>query len=67
MDNDLLNFGSEAAGGTPDADSILAQPPLQGESPLGQEESSSVGGGQATESTCNTCSVSISATISDTA
>jgi hypothetical protein len=37
MDNDSMNFGSETAGGTPDADSILAQPPLQGESPSGQD------------------------------
>jgi SWI/SNF related-matrix-associated actin-dependent regulator of chromatin subfamily C len=37
MEDDSLNFGSDAAGGTPDANSILAQPPLQGESPSGQE------------------------------
>lgn len=46
-----MNFGSDAAGATPDADSILAQPPLQGESPLeGQGE------GQAAESMCHGCS-----------
>ena len=43
-----MNFGSEAAGGTPDADSILAQPPLPGESPSGQDGQ---GGGQTAEST----------------
>lgn len=48
MDSDSINFGVDAAGGTPDADSILAQPPLQGESP--QEESSGQGEGQAAES-----------------
>lgn len=32
MDNDSMSFGGDGAGGTPDADSILAQPPLQ-ESP----------------------------------
>ena len=37
MDDEPLNFGADAAGGTPDADSILAQPPLQEESP-GKEE-----------------------------
>jgi hypothetical protein len=47
MDSDSLNFGSEAAGGTPDADSILAQPPLQEESPSKEETS---GEGQAAES-----------------
>ena len=42
-----MNFGSDAAGGTPDADSILAQPPLQEESPAKEETS---GEGQAAES-----------------
>jgi SWI/SNF related-matrix-associated actin-dependent regulator of chromatin subfamily C len=32
MDDDSLNFGSDAAGATPNSNSILAQPPLQGES-----------------------------------
>ena len=35
-----MNFGADAAGGTPDADSILAQPPLQEESPAKEETSS---------------------------
>jgi SWI/SNF related-matrix-associated actin-dependent regulator of chromatin subfamily C len=48
MEEDSLNFGSDAAGGTPDANSILAQPPLQGDSPSEQEGQ---GEGQATEST----------------
>jgi hypothetical protein len=40
MDDDSVNFGSDAAGATPGSNSILAQPPLQGEnaSPSGQEE-----------------------------
>ena len=33
MEDDSLNFGSDAAGATPGSNSILAQPPLQGESP----------------------------------
>jgi SWI/SNF related-matrix-associated actin-dependent regulator of chromatin subfamily C len=39
MDDDSVNFGSDAAGATPGSNSILAQPPLQGEnaSPSGQE------------------------------
>ncbi|KAG0649266.1 SWI SNF and RSC complexes subunit ssr2 [Hyphodiscus hymeniophilus] len=39
MDDDSMNFGGDAAGGTPDADSILAQPPLQEESPSKEESS----------------------------
>ena len=39
MDDDSLNFGSDTAGATPGSNSILAQPPLQGESPSAQEES----------------------------
>ncbi|KAF8857938.1 SWIRM-domain-containing protein [Acephala macrosclerotiorum] len=31
MDDDSLNFGSDGAGATPGSNSILAQPPLQGE------------------------------------
>ncbi|KAE8444487.1 hypothetical protein EG329_000471 [Mollisiaceae sp. DMI_Dod_QoI] len=31
MDDDSLNFGSDTAGATPGSNSILAQPPLQGE------------------------------------
>lgn len=31
MDDESLNFGSDAAGATPGNNSILAQPPLQGE------------------------------------
>ncbi len=31
MDDDSLNFGSDAAGMTPGSNSILAQPPLPGE------------------------------------
>ena len=46
MDDDSLNFGSDAAGGTPG--SILAQPPLQGDSPSGQEDSG-LGEGQTAE------------------
>ncbi|CAG8973351.1 hypothetical protein HYALB_00000114 [Hymenoscyphus albidus] len=42
MEEDSLNFGSDAAGATPGSNSILAQPPLQGET-----ASPSVGGGQA--------------------
>lgn len=48
MDADSLSFGADGAGGTPDADSILAQPPLQ-ESPSAQEESTAQGEGQAAE------------------
>ncbi|TAQ91006.1 hypothetical protein B7494_g591 [Chlorociboria aeruginascens] len=33
MDDDSLNFGSPAASATPGSNSILAQPPLQGDSP----------------------------------
>ena len=52
MEEDSLNFGSDAAGGTPDANSILAQPPLQGESPQeGQGE------GPAAEGMCHVCSL----------
>ena len=42
MDDDSLNFGSDAAGATPGSNSILAQPPLQREtaSPSGREGSS---------------------------
>jgi SWI/SNF related-matrix-associated actin-dependent regulator of chromatin subfamily C len=46
MDDDSLNFGSDAAGVTPGSNSILAQPPLQGEdSPLTQEGTSAQGAG----------------------
>lgn len=31
MDDDSVNFGSDTAGATPGSNSILAQPPLQGE------------------------------------
>lgn len=31
MEDDSLNFGSDAAGATPGSNAILAQPPLQGE------------------------------------
>lgn len=31
MEDDSLNFGSDAAGATPGSNDILAQPPLQGE------------------------------------
>jgi hypothetical protein len=31
MDDDSLNFGSDGAGMTPGSNSILAQPPLEGE------------------------------------
>jgi hypothetical protein len=37
MDDDSLNFGSDAAGATPG--SILAQPPLQGEGTPGEGSS----------------------------
>jgi SWI/SNF related-matrix-associated actin-dependent regulator of chromatin subfamily C len=48
MDDDSLNFGSDAAGATPGSNSILAQPPLQGEdgSPLTQEGASGQEGGE---------------------
>lgn len=42
MDEGSLNYGSDAAGGTPDANSILAQPPLQ----------DSPGQGEGAESMC---------------
>lgn len=49
MDDDSMNFGSDAAGATPGSNSILAQPPLQEEaSPSGQEGAH--GGAQAVES-----------------
>lgn len=38
METDSLNFGSDAAGGTPDSNSILAQPPLQAEEPAPGEQ-----------------------------
>jgi hypothetical protein len=39
MDDDSVTFGSDAAGATPGSNSILAQPPLQGENASpGQEE-----------------------------
>jgi SWI/SNF related-matrix-associated actin-dependent regulator of chromatin subfamily C len=46
MDDDSLTFGSDAAGATPGSNSILAQPPLQGEdgSPSAQEEAGHGGG-----------------------
>jgi SWI/SNF related-matrix-associated actin-dependent regulator of chromatin subfamily C len=44
MDDDSLTFGSDAAGATPGSNSILAQPPLQGESPA-QEGSGEVAEG----------------------
>jgi hypothetical protein len=47
MDDDSLIFGSDAAGGTPG--SILAHPPLQEDSPSGQEGSSVLGDGQTAE------------------
>jgi SWI/SNF related-matrix-associated actin-dependent regulator of chromatin subfamily C len=52
MDDDSLNFGSDAAGATPGSNSILAQPPLQGEddSPSAQEGISAQGEGQGDES-----------------
>jgi SWI/SNF related-matrix-associated actin-dependent regulator of chromatin subfamily C len=48
MDDDSLNFGSDAAGATPGSNSILAQPPLQGDdgSPLTQEGTSAQGSGE---------------------
>ncbi|EHL02942.1 putative SWI/SNF complex subunit SMARCC2 [Glarea lozoyensis 74030] len=46
MDDDSLNFGSDAAGATPGSNPILAQPPLQRDSasPSGREGSSGQGG-----------------------
>jgi SWI/SNF related-matrix-associated actin-dependent regulator of chromatin subfamily C len=41
MDDDSVNFGSDAAGATPG--SILAQPPLQGEGTPGQDGGSGQG------------------------
>lgn len=39
MEDDSMNFGSDAAGATPGSNSILAQPPLAQEtSPPGQQE-----------------------------
>ena len=52
MDDESLNFGSDAAGATPGSNSILAQPPLQPEPVVG-EEGSSAQGGQATECMLN--------------
>jgi SWI/SNF related-matrix-associated actin-dependent regulator of chromatin subfamily C len=47
MDDDSMNFGSDGAGATPGSNSILAQPPLQGEStPSGPQSSSGQGEGQ---------------------
>ncbi|KAH8597236.1 SWI/SNF complex-like protein [Bisporella sp. PMI_857] len=48
MEDDSINFGSDGAGATPGSNSILAQPPLQGEdSPSaqgeGQESANTVG------------------------
>jgi hypothetical protein len=45
MDDDSLNFGSDAAGATPGSNSILAQPPLQRDtaSPTVREGSSGQG------------------------
>jgi hypothetical protein len=45
-----MSFGGDGTGGTPDADSILAQPPLQ-ESPSAQQDSAQEEG-QAAESMC---------------
>jgi SWI/SNF related-matrix-associated actin-dependent regulator of chromatin subfamily C len=53
MDDDSLNFGSDAAGATPGSNSILAQPPLQGDTASPSVgEGSSGQGGAATECTC---------------
>jgi hypothetical protein len=38
MDDDSLNFGSPATAATPNSNSILAQPPLQGEDEHGTEQ-----------------------------
>ncbi|TVY21698.1 SWI/SNF and RSC complexes subunit ssr2 [Lachnellula arida] len=46
MDDESLNFGSDAAGATPGSNSILAQPPLPAETGSGEEGSS---GGQVPE------------------
>jgi SWI/SNF related-matrix-associated actin-dependent regulator of chromatin subfamily C len=39
MDDDSINFGSPAAAATPNSNSILAQPPLQGDSSAAQDGS----------------------------
>jgi SWI/SNF related-matrix-associated actin-dependent regulator of chromatin subfamily C len=44
MEEDSMNFGSDAAGATPGSNSILAQPPLPDESsPSGQQSGSNQG------------------------
>jgi len=51
MDDDSLNFGSDAAGATPGSNSILAQPPLHEEtSPSGLDGDSVQTGRPAVES-----------------
>jgi len=40
MDDDSLNFGSDAAGATPGSNSILAQPPLPEETSSGLDGAS---------------------------
>jgi len=44
MDDESLNFGSDAAGATPGSNSILAQPPLPAETASGEEGTSAQGG-----------------------
>jgi SWI/SNF related-matrix-associated actin-dependent regulator of chromatin subfamily C len=44
MDEDSLNFGSPSAAATPNSNSILAQPPLQGDvTPSAQDTSNNQG------------------------
>jgi SWI/SNF related-matrix-associated actin-dependent regulator of chromatin subfamily C len=50
MDDDSLNFGSDAAGATPGSNSILAQPPLQGEDASPEAGSSAQGEAQSGDS-----------------
>jgi len=47
MDDDSLNFGSDAAGATPGSNSILAQPPLPEETSSGLEGASAAAVGSA--------------------
>jgi hypothetical protein len=49
MDDDSLNFGSPATVATPNSNSILAQPPLQGEDANGSGQGDGVAQGTNTD------------------
>lgn len=51
MEDESLNFGSDGAGATPGSNSILAQPPLEEESPT--QEGSGEGDGATVEGNCS--------------